>query len=661
MRIAEVACPVPLHKPFHYEAPAGLPVEAGRRVRVPFGPRRLTGLVLSVFEGEPERPLKKLEAVIDPEPALDASMVELARWMAKRYGAPIGECVKALVPVFVKSLYETVPPEEFIRPRREAPPKPAFTLTPGQDHALTTLLAKLDSKTFSPVLLYGVPASGKTEVYLRLIRRALQDGGQALFLLPEISLTQPFFEEFSASLDVPVVLWHSRLGARERRRAWLGLKRGQIKVVVGARSAALLPLPNLRVAVLDEEQDESFKQEGQSPLYHAREVALERGRKAGALVVMGSATPSLEVWEMAKNGQAELVAMPDRVSQIARPDVGVLPPPPFGRVLSEELIKRMKDRLAKGEQSILLVNRRGFSTLVMCFKCGWVDRCPECGVAKIQHELPGGGFELRCHHCEAKGPVPPFCPTCKNDALRIAGTGTQKVVSEVKKAVAGARVLRMDRDTVSKEHKEESRIYERFLNKEADILVGTKLVAKSFHFPEVTLVGVVDADTMLNMPDFRSSERTMQLLAQVAGRSGRAGKKGEVLLQTLHPEHLAIAKTVRGDYAEFADAELALRRELGYPPFSTLLRLVWTGEEEPAVGNAAQAACDALRAALSSSGHEVVGPAPAVLRMQGRKFRYHALIKAPLDRVEQALQACRAVPPPSGLKLKVNVDPYDFF
>jgi len=353
--------------------------------------------------------------------------------------------------------------------------------------------------------------------------------------------------------------------------------------------------------------------------------------------------------------------MPDRVSSVSRPDVGVLPVPKFGQCLSDELVARLKERLARGEQSILLVNRRGFATLIMCYKCGWIDRCPSCGVAKIQHEAPGGGFELRCHHCERKGPVPPMCPQCKNPGLRVAGIGTQKVVAEVKRSVPGARVLRMDRDTVSKEHKEESRIYERFLKKEADILVGTKLVAKSFHFPDVTLVGVVDADTMLHMPDFRSSERTTQLLIQVAGRSGRAGKKGEVLLQTLHPEHLAIAKTVHGDYAAFADAELALRRELGYPPYSTLIRLVWTGKEEEAVALAAAAACERLRGELLSQGHEVVGPAPAVLKLQARKFRYHALLKSPTDQLDAALAAIHAAPSPSAVKLKVNVDPYDFF
>ncbi len=658
MRIAEVACPVPLHKTFHYEVPPGWSVEPGRRVRVPFGPRRLTGLVVSVFEGEPQRPLKRLEAVIDGSPALDSESVDTARWLARRYGAPIGECVKAMLPVYVKSLQE---PVEWPGPAPRPQGAPSFTLTPGQDAALRTLLDRLEARRFSAVMLYGVPASGKTEVYLRLIRKAIEGGGQALFLLPEISLTQPFFDEFSSSLDVPVVLWHSRLTAAQRRKAWLGLRRGQIRVVVGARSAALLPLPKLRVVALDEEQDESFKQEGQAPVYHARDVALERAKRAGALVVLGSATPSLEAWQMAREGAVEVCAMPDRVSSVARPEVGVLPVPKFGQCLSDELVGRLKERLARGEQSILLVNRRGFATLVMCYKCGWVDRCPSCGVAKIQHEAAGGGFELRCHHCEKKGPVPPMCPQCKNPGLRVAGIGTQKVVAEVKRAVPGARVLRMDRDTVSKEHKEESRIYERFLRKEADILVGTKLVAKSFHFPDVTLVGVVDADTMLHMPDFRASERTTQLLVQVAGRSGRAGKKGEVLLQTLHPEHLSISKTVGGDYASFADAELALRRELGYPPYSTLVRLIWTGKDEAAVAEAAAAGCERLRAELLSQGHEVVGPAPAVLRLQARKFRYHALLKTPLDQLDHALAAVHAVAVPSGLKLKVNVDPYDFF
>lgn len=657
MRIAEVACPVPLHKGFHYEVPSGMRIEPGMRVRVPFGPRWIQGMALSVFEAQPDRPLKKIGGAIDPEPILTPELIHLARWLAGRYSAPIGECVKGVLPAFVKSGQE---PVAWPNPAVKETGKPAFTLTSGQDQALRLMLSKLEEKEFFPCLLYGVPASGKTEVYLRLIRRAIADGGQAMFLVPEISLTQPFFDEFSASLGVPVVLWHSRLGARERRLAWLGIRRGEVKVVVGARSAALLPYKDLRVAVVDEEQDESFKQEEQPPLYHARDVVLHRARQFDALAVLGSATPSLESWEMTRRKQLELVRMPDRVSQVARPSVGLLSLPVNG-CLSDELIAKVKDRLAKREQVILLVNRRGFATLVMCRGCGWIERCAECGVAKIQHE-ENGAFFLRCHHCEKKEPMLAHCPKCKKPALRVTGTGTQKVVAELKRILPGTKVLRMDRDTVSKEGKEESRIYQKFLAREADILVGTKLVAKSFHFPDVTLVGVVDADTMLNMPDFRASERTMQLLAQVAGRSGRAEKPGEVLLQTLYPDHIAIAKTVDGDYAAFADGELSARRELGYPPFCVLVRLVWTGKDEAKVAEVAHAACEKLRAEMLPLGHEVVGPAPTVIRLASGKFRYHALIKvAEPTQLERALSAARACDCPSGLKLKINVDPYDLF
>src|SRR5579883_2230597 len=286
MRIAEVAFDVPLHKAYHYQVPSGMQV--------------------------------------------------CARWMSRRLSAPVGECVKALLPSFVKSLDEPLEPGAFAR--RLAPSEaPRFELTPGQSAAVARLSELLEARRAANVLLYGVPASGKAEVYLRLIRKAVALGGQALFLLPEISLTQPFFDEFSASLDAPVVLWHSKLGDRERRRAWLGLRRGIVKVVVGARSAALLPLPHLRLAVLDEEQDESFKQEGKSPLYHAREVALERARRAGALVVLGSATPSMEAWELGKAGRAEVIRLADRVSHVARPSVSLVPLPPFGEVLSQEL------------------------------------------------------------------------------------------------------------------------------------------------------------------------------------------------------------------------------------------------------------------------------------------------------------------------------------
>jgi primosomal protein N' (replication factor Y) len=656
MRIAEVAFPVPLPKGYHYHVPPGMNVAVGSRVRAPFGPRKAVGVVLSVFDGEPARPLKALDSLVDPRPALSVEGVACAKFMARRFGAPIGEALKALVPPFVKSLDETV--EVFAAPQR-ATEAPSFTLTPGQAAALERLDALLDARKHATTLIFGVPASGKTEVYLRLIRRAIKDGGQAMFLLPEISLTRPFFDEFAASLGVPVALWHSGLTPRERRRAWLAISRGDVKVVVGARSACLLPYKDLRLAVLDEEQDESFKQDSNSPFYHAREVAIERAKAFGALVVLGSATPSIEAWGMARRGEAELLAMPDRVSKVPRAPVTTLPPGRFGEVLSEELLEKMAERLRRGEQSILLVNRRGFSTLTTCGKCRWIDRCVDCGVAKITHEKPEGGFILICHHCGRKWPPPEKCGDCGEAAMRTGGVGTQRVAAEVKRRLPGARVLRMDRDTVSKEAKLEERVYDRFRAHKADVLVGTKLVAKSFHFPEVTLVGVVDADTMLHMPDFRSAERTMQLLAQVAGRAGRADKPGEVLLQTLSPEHEAIKGAADGDYAAWADAELAARVELNYPPAGGLIRAILACADEAKLTEAAAAWAEALKALLPAPA-EVVGPAPALLRQVRGKFRDHVLIKLPAAAVEEGLRLARACPLVSSVKLTLDADPYDF-
>ncbi|MBI5210855.1 MAG: primosomal protein N' [Elusimicrobia bacterium] len=654
MLIAEVAFPVPVHNTYHYLVPEGFaPLEPGTRVRASFGPRLAVGTVLAVFEGSPQRQLKPLHAVLDPGPVLSAELLECARWMSRRYGAAVGECVKAVLPSFVRS----VPAKEG-RAGALRPP-PTYALTDGQRQALEGLLESIRSRRHGVAVLFGVPASGKTEVYLRLIEEAVKDGGQALFMLPEISLTGPFFEEFSGRLREPVALWHSRRTMSQRRETWSGLARGEVRIVVGARSAVLLPFRSLRLAVLDEEQDESFKQESPSPGYHAREVALHRARAHGSLVVLGSATPSLETWRAAQEGRATLFVMPERVCCKEMPAVSVVPTPQGHDCVSAHLLAKLKDRLGRGEQSILLVNRRGFSTLVLCRKCGWVDRCPACGVARIRHQEPDGAFLMRCHRCGRRTPVAAACGVCKEPTLWITGTGTQKVVSELKRAIPGVRVLRMDRD-ILKESAADRRIIEDFKAGRADVLVGTKLVAKSFHFPEVTLVGVVDADTMIHMPDFRASERTMQLLSQVAGRSGRGEKPGEVVVQTMHPGLAAMSSSQLGRYELFAAAELAVRKELSYPPFAELIRVELAGRAEKIVEGASQEMADRLGGILDAAGHQVLGPAPSIPPVYRGRHRRHILVKV-LDPAgtESALDAIRAVRVPAGVKAGVVVDPYD--
>ncbi|MBI3549857.1 MAG: primosomal protein N' [Elusimicrobia bacterium] len=672
MLIGEVAQPVPLRKTFDYEIrePLRAAARPGVRVRAPFGPRRLTGVLMSVREGTPTRPLKPIDAVLDPEPLLTEDQLDLARWLAKRYCAPLGDCLKSMLPVFVKEDPSGRTPGASIstyQPAGLAAPAPAgFELTPGQAAAVDALLAKLRTRSFGAALLFGVPASGKTEVYLRLMREVISAGGQALYLLPEISLTRPFFDELSRRAGFSVALWHSQMGVRDRRAIWLGLRRGNVQAVVGARSASLLPFKDLRLTIVDEEQDESYKQEGQAPLYHARDIALERARRSLSLVIFGSATPSMEAMASVESGDWALHAMPDRVAHTSRPTVEIVSKPPrYGSCLTDELLQRIKDRLERREQVILLVNRRGFSNFVMCRKCRWIARCKTCGVAFIHHQAQDGGsalFVLLCHHCGRKTEVPKACPQCKDEILTFAGIGTQKVVAELKRLVPEAKVLRMDSDTVSKEKAKDEKIYEQFRDRKADILVGTKLVAKGFHFPDVTLVGVVDADTMLHMPDFRAAERTVQLLVQAAGRSGRAEKPGEVLVQTEQPEHYAIQAVARGDFGRYAAQELEYRRELDYPPKAGLVRLILSGKTEEGVVAASQAYAEALAPKLEGIPCDILGPSPAIhSRLRGR-WRYHFLVKVrDPKRTDEALERAASIETPSGIKLSVNVDPYDLF
>lgn len=676
MRIAEVAVPVPLDKAFDYEVPEFMRAAAvpGARVRVPFGPRQLVGFILDVRDGTPGRELKPLAKLLDPEPLLGVEQVRMARWLAARYCAPVGECAKLLVP---SSLRTALRPQPIPAAQPHEPPSPplpvGFELTGSQAAALGRLDALLAARRFAAALIFGVPASGKTEVYLRLIRRAVADGGQALFLVPEIALTKPFFADFSAQLGLPVALWHSQVGGKVKRETWLGLRSGKMRVVVGARSACLLPFKDLRLAVVDEEQDESYKEDDTAPYYHARDVVLERARGFGALAVLGSATPSLEAISYSETRGVEVLRMDERVAKDTPPPVvRVITRVPAGQnCLTDELLDAVKARLREREQCILLVNRRGYTNFVMCKACSWVARCPSCSLAFVHHkgaghdegDLFGGssGYRLLCHHCGKTEPVPASCGRCGKGPLRFNGVGTQKVVEELQSRLPGARVLRMDGDSVAKEKLGDAGVWGRFRDGHADVLVGTKLVAKGYHFPRVTLVGVVDADTMLGMPDFRSAERTVQLLVQAAGRAGRAERPGEVLLQTAQPEHYAIQAVARGDYGAYVRQELEFRRDLRYPPASTLVRLLFLGKTEKAAVLAGETVAEALRAVLVAP-DEVLGPAPGVHSKFEDRFRFHLLLKVCDEaRLAGLIAAARGAVLPSGVQMKVNVDPYDMF
>ncbi|MBI4054668.1 MAG: primosomal protein N' [Elusimicrobia bacterium] len=657
LSVAEVALPIPVFKSFHYLIPEqwrGV-LRPGHRVRVPFGSRSLCGWVFSLHRESPWGRLKPIAEILGELPCSE-DLLGLASWLSRRAACPLGEALRSLVPSFLSfSHRESSPPE----PPGEAThcPESPVCWTEEQRQAVSVLESELDSPAPRPTLLYGVTASGKTEVYLHLIQKALGMRRQALLLLPEISLTPQFQETLSRRFGTGVALWHSRMPATARRRVWQGVAEGRLAVVFGARSAVLLPFRNLGLAILDEEQEGAYKQD-QKPRYHARDAALKRAADHRALVVLGSATPSLETYFLAQNGSYRICRMSRRVSgsgffpQVRAVDMRR----EKNRVLSASLLEALSETLARGEQAILFVNRRGYSSVHLCRLCGWVAKCPRCGVSLVVHRQ--GAPQLRCHHCIYRIRVPESCPQCKGRGLAFLGGGTQKIVAEIGAALPQARILRMDRDALSR-HSSPQGLYQEFKDQKAQILVGTQMLAKGFHFPQVTLVGVADADTALRLPDFRSAERTVQLLTQVAGRAGRGERPGKVLLQTYDPDHYALKAAAAGDYSAFCEEELRIRRQLGYPPFMFLVRVLVSGKNQARAEAEAEKLAQRLRERAAGS-LQVLGPAPAAYARLRSRYRFHLLLKGPSwEKVEPYLEEFSRWSLPSSVRVTVDVDPQD--
>ncbi|MCC6217123.1 MAG: primosomal protein N' [Polyangiaceae bacterium] len=503
---------------------------------------------------------------------------------------------------------------------RDVPPE----LTVAQRDAFAAIARAIDAGGPAAFLLQGVTGSGKTEVYVRAAERALAGGRDTLVLVPEIALTPQLVGRFRARLGDGIAVLHSALGEGERHAMWKRIRSGELRVVVGARSALFAPLQRLGLVCVDEEHDASFKQED-GVRYHARDMALLRAHRAGAVAVLGSATPSLGSLALAEQGRLERLVLPSRArSGAALPSVEVVdlrrmgPGPSGERLLTLPLHRALEAVLRDRQQAILFLNRRGFAPGIVCEACGEVVVCPSCDVPLTAHRTPRP--EARCHYCDHRAPAPEACPSCGASALTLEGAGTERIQEALERSFPAARIARLDRDVAGGKRSE--RVLERMRSGEVDLLVGTQMVAKGHDLPNVTLVGVLNADAALALPDFRAAERTFQLLVQVAGRAGRGGVPGRVLVQTRNPEHPAIACAVRHDAASFVAHELADRRELGYPPFGRLAAVRLDAVD------AGRAEREAQRLAAIAREHApvgaVLGPAPAPLaRLRGRhRFRF---------------------------------------
>ncbi|MGZ3450139.1 MAG: replication restart helicase PriA [Polyangiales bacterium] len=740
-RVAEVAVPVPIDRPFTYRIPPALAekLAPGARVLVPFGGRRLLGVVVDIRDrSERDAKLKDIVAIVDASPVLPPELLSFLREVASYYLAPLGEVLALALPAvergsivrmrkegiappaisrvapsrtvkIVRAGLASAPPEgkrlgpvqQAILARvrsgdallnelketwesaseackklealglvvieerpveasafgeleaRDVPPE----LTDEQRVAVDSLEKALETRAPSTFLLHGVTGSGKTEVYLHAIAKALSLGRGAMMLVPEIALTPQLVARFRARFGDEVAVVHSALDPGARHAMWRRLHAGELRVAIGARSALFAPVPDLGLIVVDEEHDSSFKQE-EGVRYHARDCAILRGHRANATVVLGSATPSLESVDLVRRGRASKLRMENRARAQPLPKVEIVdlrhvgPGPSGNKKISLPLHRAIQQVLAQKEQAILFLNRRGFAPAVICEACGELRRCPDCDVALTLHNKAGaralrdGTIEairsgLRCHYCDRVEDLPAKCPKCQRGPLSLEGVGTERLEDVLAEAYPTARVGRLDRDVAS--GKEVEGILKKMRAREIDLLVGTQMVTKGHDLPHVTLVGVINADGAISMPDFRAAERTFQLLVQVAGRAGRGDAKGIVIVQTRSPEHPAIACAARHDVDAFQERELRDREELGYPPYSRLVLVRLDGMVEPKVVELAKAITAIASACpeVQNGTVEVRGPTPAPMpRIRGR-WRYRLLLRGPRKELRNVARAVK--------------------
>lgn len=670
-------------------------IKIGMRVKVPFASRELEGFVLDLVNSADDNyELKEIISIVDAEPILNNELLHLGKFMSKKYFSTLISCYQTMLPKALKAQNRTNINKKMIKyvelcsnsfsklkPNQERiveylringkvkkeevnkisvsgvntlikngiiieslieeyrlvtkdinKEKETFKLTVEQQEAKNKILSQTQSSVF---LLHGVTGSGKTVVYMEIVEEMLNRGKDSIFLVPEISLTPQMVYHFKSRFGDEVAVLHSRLSEGEKYDEYRKIVEGKVHIVVGARSAVFAPFKNLGAIIIDEEHTTSYKQDN-NPKYSAIEIAIERAKNNNAIVILGSATPSLETYARSIKGLYTLVELKHRVNTNNLPLVEIVDMSKEkhrGSIFSSRLITEVNKRLEEHEQIILLLNRRGYSSFITCSNCGYTAKCPHCDITLTYHKTSN---TLRCHYCGYADKMNDICPSCGEKAIKTLGTGTEKVEEEIKK-VFNARVVRMDLDTTSKKGSHE-KIITAFKNHEYDILLGTQMIAKGLDFSNVTLVGVINADTSLMIPNYRSNEYTFQLLMQTAGRSGRGEKKGSVIIQTFNPEHYAITLASKHDYIDFFKQEMEVRRKLSYPPYYYLIYIKVIGKDYNKISIESNKIASILTRELKNS--KILGPTTcSVFKLNGL-FRFGIIIKYKKEeKMEEVLQS----------------------
>lgn len=666
-KFAEVAVALPIDRVFHYSIPEKHSsfIAVGKRVFVPFQTRTVVGYVVGLSEEADVIQTKDIVSVIDAEPIVNGEILKLTKWIKDNYFCSWGEAIAATIPGGIKKgnarigtrISARVEKDEGTKaedPARSVP----HVLMEEQAKALKLINEYIDKREHKTFLLHGITASGKTEVYMQAIDNVLAKGRQAIMLVPEISLTPQTIERFVSRFGEQVAVIHSRLTPAKRFLEWKRIGDGKARIVVGARSAVFSPTSDLGLIIIDEEHETTYKQDD-VPRYHARDVAEERAKLNHCPLILGTATPSLESYYKAKRGDYRLIRITKRIDERLLPKVKIvdmrmeLATRKKVAIFSKMLLDAIDRTLKSGKQAIIFLNRRGFSTFLNCKKCGLVLKCRRCDTVLVYHFAEK---KLICHYCGYRTEPPDICPKCNSGYIKYFGLGTERVESEISHNFSHAHIARMDSDTTVKRGSHD-RILGEFKSGKINLLVGTQMIAKGLDFPTVTLVGVVSADVTLNLPDFRASERTFNLLTQVAGRAGRGEDGGEVIVQTYAPSHYSVLCAAKHDYEKFYAEEIIARRELMFPPFVNLIKVTVRARNDEVAEKAASGLADAIRAEDKSA--PVSGPAPApIARIRGY-YRYNIILKgndkpAMCALLKKVLARFRK---PHGVLIAVDVDP----